>query len=975
MPEIKNTFLAGKMNKSLDDRLLPEGEYRDALNIQVTKNDIGEDSNVGVVHTIKGNTIAHTSLGLSSSYEVIGTFFDERNNTIYWFVTDDSNSRIYKWINGTTTLIVSSSSPNNWLNFNKSNKITGVNLLEDLLFWTDNRNQPRRIDVTKANNSYYDREEKVSVAKYAPWEAPLIQVGYESTIQSNLLEEEFARFAYRYKYINNEYSIISPFSQIAFEMGVGSSASNIMDEDDKKKAYRTTENPIVINRANKVDISIPLPSTSPTTDYEIVAIDILYKESDTAAVRVIETIDVTDSISQSSIPGGGSSGYYIYTYKSTQPKSTLPEDQITRAFDNVPLRALAQEVVGNRVVYGNITQNYELPTIDYQVYYSAKNDSRHPHHSIKQRRTYEVGIVLVDKYGRTSPVILSSNSDKGASYITVEAKTEDFKHEDWNGDSLKVAFNEDISGIHVLGDASYDTTLGNDLGWYSYRIVVKQAEQEYYNVYNPGISFGYMTLHNDNINKVPRNTDNSIDTDGLYPTRSRLYPKVINYSDSSINGSSLGWNIKLSDEGLYKIQSIGTAKDHGLYDETDVDQQQGIFEQAKFHLLGKLEDGIPGNEIVYNTVGSGVDGESAGASTFCVFETEPFKSSLDIFYETSTSGVIEDLNDSADASVSDILLQASNSGTGSEGAITFSEAVTSGSYIGRLRAVQSNGDDIPYETFTLNSVTRNSSTVTGVFEIEKDNSDGYYKIKTSSNFYFDSSTSANNIYTLSITSGSTTVNDITISVTNAPLTLTGTSSLTVAKDKTGSIYTLTATNGSADETNDHLGLSISSHVELHDNVSATAIFTSAISGNTVTISSAGHTSHTGINVSVTITITDGISSVSKTTLVYISLLTESQSGGSGGGLSSYTAKYEGNSSQYSTASAACSAYNSFPDTITYYADAALSTAPQIYRDSYGDALAPAGWYHDGSTVGLWKIIRTSTSTTGEWDIDPTSCIL
>ena len=35
MPEIKNTFLRGKMNKDLDDRLLPEGEYRDAQNIEV----------------------------------------------------------------------------------------------------------------------------------------------------------------------------------------------------------------------------------------------------------------------------------------------------------------------------------------------------------------------------------------------------------------------------------------------------------------------------------------------------------------------------------------------------------------------------------------------------------------------------------------------------------------------------------------------------------------------------------------------------------------------------------------------------------------------------------------------------------------------------------------------------------------------------------------------------------------------------
>ena len=57
----------------------------------------------------------------------------------------------------------------------------------------------------------------------------------------------------------------------------------------------------------------------------------------------------------------------------------------------------------------------------------------------------------------------------------------------------------------------------NPLGWYSYKIVVKQTEQEYYNVYFPGIMASYpndttlevgQTSHavliNDNINKVPR---------------------------------------------------------------------------------------------------------------------------------------------------------------------------------------------------------------------------------------------------------------------------------------------------------------------------------------------------------------------------------------------------------------------------------------------------------------------------------------
>ena len=32
---LTNTFTGGKMNKGLDERIIPKGEYRDALNIEV----------------------------------------------------------------------------------------------------------------------------------------------------------------------------------------------------------------------------------------------------------------------------------------------------------------------------------------------------------------------------------------------------------------------------------------------------------------------------------------------------------------------------------------------------------------------------------------------------------------------------------------------------------------------------------------------------------------------------------------------------------------------------------------------------------------------------------------------------------------------------------------------------------------------------------------------------------------------------
>jgi len=54
MPEIKNTFLKSKMNKDLDDRLIPNGEYRDAENLQISRS---EGSSVGEFENIPGNQL------------------------------------------------------------------------------------------------------------------------------------------------------------------------------------------------------------------------------------------------------------------------------------------------------------------------------------------------------------------------------------------------------------------------------------------------------------------------------------------------------------------------------------------------------------------------------------------------------------------------------------------------------------------------------------------------------------------------------------------------------------------------------------------------------------------------------------------------------------------------------------------------------------------------------------------------------
>lgn len=545
MPEIKHTFLAGKMNKSLDDRLVPEGEYRDAQNIQVTT-DIDGGGDIGTVRKVKGNT-ALTSADpyFTGTPKTVGSFFDDKNNAIYYFVTDDTNHKIYQYKTDTNTL--STIAEGSYLNFDKQRLITGINILDDILFWTDNENPPRRIELKKfnADNTYYHDltdETKVSVVKYSPFLAPSISLARGST-DNNYIEEKFVRFSYRYKYNDGTYSQLAPFSAIAFKL-----ADNQLDSTEVQKAYEQGLLETFINDAREVTIDIDLP-TNPVNDFGIESLEVLMKDANSSAVRIIKKLPVsnTDTSKQ-------------HIYKSEIPTSTLNEKELLRVSDNAPIKAAAQEVVGNRIVYGNFEENYELPSLNYTLTYSAKSTSAntaYPHHSIKQRRNYEVGIVLSDKYGRKSPVILGDNPT-----INIPARTADASS--WNGDSIKLTFSELPTGSH----------------WHSYRVVVKQTQQEYYNVYIPGLSFfngiTYFTTFGDNVNKVPRNSEAISFESEISSSNTYIYPKVINgrfytahvenkngtdlnrtsYTIVIPTGNNVYWSYWAADDSDYVVEEI-----------------------------------------------------------------------------------------------------------------------------------------------------------------------------------------------------------------------------------------------------------------------------------------------------------------------------------------------------------------------------------------------------------------------------------
>ena len=192
MAEIKNNFIRGRMNKDLDERLLPNGEYRDAMNIQVSTS---EEDSVGTVQNILGNiSVGHTLPQLVC----IGTVADEKNNHVYYFATTvigTTKNYIFRYEINSGTHTVVFRDLNNILNFNPDIIITGINVIDDMLFFTDNINEPKKINIERSidGTDQFDdtahtnlivegtnfgaiEESHITVIKKAPNYAPVLEM-------------------------------------------------------------------------------------------------------------------------------------------------------------------------------------------------------------------------------------------------------------------------------------------------------------------------------------------------------------------------------------------------------------------------------------------------------------------------------------------------------------------------------------------------------------------------------------------------------------------------------------------------------------------------------------------------------------------------------------------------------------------------------------------------------------------------------
>jgi len=106
MPELKNTFTSGRMDKDQDERILGSGLYREALNIEVATS---EDSDVGAAQNVLGNIkVTEAISGPKKDYSNCAIASDSENrylgtNSHIAHVVDPQNDKLYRFINTTPT--------------------------------------------------------------------------------------------------------------------------------------------------------------------------------------------------------------------------------------------------------------------------------------------------------------------------------------------------------------------------------------------------------------------------------------------------------------------------------------------------------------------------------------------------------------------------------------------------------------------------------------------------------------------------------------------------------------------------------------------------------------------------------------------------------------------------------------------------------------------------------------------------------
>lgn len=362
------------LDKSSDEKLVQKTSFVDALNIYVD-GDFDSES-AGVIKAIKGMQEITRPDGVvtdNKDWFCLGHVVDQNTGIVYFFMVSETADNNGVWaydhrgvlprkiylesefdsfgppqagrLHRIATSQLFDFPPNGhvaadivYSNSNEFSKhdLSGSYPEKDvLLYFTDNKNEPRMINVYRAYMNFglpsSIRQEVYDFINACP-RVPLEPITFEFKADDSLTVNNFAttpgfQFAYQNIYKDGLESAISPYSKIAFPPSIVNRGAT---EKDNILAH------------NRCDLTIP-PQNG-----EVEFIRVLARYGNGANFVEIDEINN---------PADGEP--VVFTFLNDRVAGGVSTKTTDKTFDNVPRRAESQTVVSNRLVYGNYTEGFD----------------------------------------------------------------------------------------------------------------------------------------------------------------------------------------------------------------------------------------------------------------------------------------------------------------------------------------------------------------------------------------------------------------------------------------------------------------------------------------------------------------------------------------------------------------------------------------------------------------------------------------
>lgn len=349
----------GGINTDDDVRFVGQGDYRSST---YSRSGSSESQNLGALESMPGNILIENENLPSGVNQVIGSAKWLENESIVYFVYNTNGYNTiwsYSIVTGEITKVIGNITDGyagTALNLDPEYKIFHANVVDNILYWTDGINPPRKLDLYRAIkymesdgldpdgysfpcfSTEYLSSLTMDVVKAPP--TFIIQAEYQTNQNKNFnkLYGNQYQFRYQYVYENNEVSKWSMISKQPFlpsaEFVSGRNTFDSLSNNEINLTYFTGE-------------------------YNVKQINFAFRRGENGSWLVFKQLDLKNENVPNAIINTLSFDDNI------APQGATLTDIL---YDNVPQTALCQDILPNQsLAYGNFYADYDLiPQIDIQ---------------------------------------------------------------------------------------------------------------------------------------------------------------------------------------------------------------------------------------------------------------------------------------------------------------------------------------------------------------------------------------------------------------------------------------------------------------------------------------------------------------------------------------------------------------------------------------------------------------------------------